>query len=915
MRTRTRSLVTALALLLAAACTNAGSDRLLSVSAKGIVAGFTYFDADGSLSLNSGDDSLANIGLKLVSAADTTVTIATAHSTVSGRFRFTDVPVGVYVVRADTTTLGDSVRVSKVDSATVTVLPSESLFVNVGIGYPAVSIAKARTLPAGKKVFVTGVAMNAPLTFADTTVHFADTSGSIRLTRVRVAFGAGDSLRLRATTGRRLGQATLDDPKAITLGQGLLPTAAALTTAAAASAGTAGARDAQLASVHGAVISDTSRTSLSFILTVSDGSGTLEIQLDRTADAAFQSSSLPGPYIPGASFDVLGLLTPTGSGTWRLRPRNSADLTEIPPPVLSIAAVRALPAGRLVYVVGVALNNSAAFSDTTVHIFDRTGSIRLTRLRTAITAGDSVKVKATTGSRAGQPTLDDVTSTPLGRGLFPTAAALTTAAATTGDGATRDAQLASVHGATISDTATVQNDFKLTVSDGSGNLEVLLDHTADAAFQPSSLPGPYIPGASFDALGLLVPTGTGTWRLKPRSATDLTVIPPPVLSVAAARALPAGRIVIVVGVALNNSTTYTDTTVSLADGTGAIRLTRLRSSIAAGDSVRVRATTGSRAGQPTLDDVTSTSLGRGLFPTAAQLTTAAAATGAAGARDAQLAQVRGAVISDTATVQGDFRLTVSDSSGNLEVLLDHSADPTFQPSQLPGQFIPGNKYDVLGILVPTGTAGAWRLKPRSATDLTVIPPPVLSIAAVRALPAGRIVVVAGVALNSSTTFSDTTVSLADNTGSIRLTRLRSSVAAGDSVRVRATTSSRTGQPTLDDATLTALGRGLFPTAVSLTTAAAATASAGASDAQLVVVRGASISDTATVQGNFRLTVTDGSGSLEVLLDATADVAFTHVQLPGVFIPLNRFDIVGILQPVSAGVWRLKPRSAADLRRL
>ena len=133
MATRTRSLVTALALLLAAACTNAGSDRLLSVSAKGIVAGFSYFDADGSLSLNAGDDSLPNVGLKLVSAADTTVTIATARSTVSGKFRFTDVPVGVYVVRADTTTLGDSVRVAKVDSATVTDtvgLPRESRISN-----------------------------------------------------------------------------------------------------------------------------------------------------------------------------------------------------------------------------------------------------------------------------------------------------------------------------------------------------------------------------------------------------------------------------------------------------------------------------------------------------------------------------------------------------------------------------------------------------------------------------------------------------------------------------------------------------------------------------------------------------------------------------------------------------------------
>jgi hypothetical protein len=212
-------------------------------------------------------------------------------------------------------------------------------------------------------------------------------------------------------------------------------------------------------------------------------------------------------------------------------------------------------------------------------------------------------------------------------------------------------------------------------------------------------------------------------------------------------------------------------------------------------------------------------------------------------------------------------------------------------------------------------AGKWRLRPRSAADLTEIPLPVISVAAARALPAGRNVVVVGVALNGSTTFSDTTVHLADNSGAIRLTRLRTTVAAGDSVRVRATTATRDGQPTLDDVTTVALGRGLYPTAPTLTTAAAATASGGTRDAALVVVRGATVSDTATVRGDFKLTVSDGSGALEVLLDQAADAAFRSPLLPGVFVPGNRFDIVGVLQPSGTGTWRLKPRFPADLRRL
>jgi hypothetical protein len=268
--------------------------------------------------------------------------------------------------------------------------------------------------------------------------------------------------------------------------------------------------------VRGAIVSDTARTSDSFVLTVSDSSGPLEVQLDRTADPSFQPAALPANYVPGNKFDVLGVLAPTGSGTWRLRPRSAADMAEIPLPVLSIAAVRALPAGRSVVVVGVALNGSGTFADTTVHLADTSGFIRLTRLRAVLAAGDSVRVRATTASRSGQPTLDAGTVTALGQGLFPTAATLTTLAAAGAAGGTRDAQMVVVRNATISDTTRVLGDFRLTVSDGSGSLVVQLDQVAGFL-----VPGVYVPGNAFDLVGLLVPTGTGTWILKPRSAADL----------------------------------------------------------------------------------------------------------------------------------------------------------------------------------------------------------------------------------------------------------------------------------------------------------------------------------------------------------------------------------------------------------
>jgi len=109
--------------------------------------------------------------------------------------------------------------------------------------------------------------------------------------------------------------------------------------------------------------------------------------------------------------------------------------------------------------------------------------------------------------------------------------------------------------------------------------------------------------------------------------------------------------------------------------------------------------------------------------------------------------------------------------------------------------------------------------------------------------------------------------------------------------------------------VTALGTGLPASAPKVKTAVAATASGGTLDAQLVVVDSAVISDTGSVLGGFRLTVSDGSGNLSVILDQRAGFV-----VPGAFVPPNRFRIVGLLVPTGTGTWTLKPRSAADLQR-
>jgi len=213
--------------------------------------------------------------------------------------------------------------------------------------------------------------------------------------------------------------------------------------------------------------------------------------------------------------------------------------------------------------------------------------------------------------------------------------------------------------------------------------------------------------------------------------TTLTVLPGdsvefvgvvsyPLQTVVQARALALGARVFVRGIALHGRTTFSDTTLHIVDGTGAMRAARVRpSAVVAGDSVVLRARVADRLGQRVLDDVTVFVVGPTFIPTAPTISTAAAGTGGtAGTLDAALVRVLNARVIDTATVGGNFQMTMNDVSGPVLVILDRSADVGFLPPFAPGLFVPNNRFDLVGVLVPTG-AGVWRMKPRSLLDLTL----------------------------------------------------------------------------------------------------------------------------------------------------------------------------------------------------
>ena len=327
-RFRFRAAVLAAATLVA--CDNAGEERVLSISATGVVNAFVYMDANGNRQFNTGEPGLAGVQVGLI-ARGTTDTVARTQTNPQGTVRFAAIPVGHYVVAVDTTSFGDSVGVTQIDSTGFQVLPADSAAVLVTVSFPQVTTAQLRALPLGEKVFIQGLVLVSNGVFGDSTVHLRDTTGSLRLTGISGVALAGDSARFLGVRAARAGQPVLNSPSLVALLGVSSPTPPSDTVTnavARVAGGGAFAYDAALISVLNDSIVDTltltaAPDSGDFRIRVFDGSDTLVVLLDQPGG----SFGTLGAYAPGLVITELrGLLVPTGSGTWRLKPRSPNDL-------------------------------------------------------------------------------------------------------------------------------------------------------------------------------------------------------------------------------------------------------------------------------------------------------------------------------------------------------------------------------------------------------------------------------------------------------------------------------------------------------------------------------------------------------------------------------------------------------------
>jgi len=192
--------------------------------------------------------------------------------------------------------------------------------------------------------------------------------------------------------------------------------------------------------------------------------------------------------------------------------------------------------------------------------------------------------------------------------------------------------------------------------------------------------------------------------------------------------------------------------------------------------------------------------------------------------------------------------------------------------------------------------------------------PSYELGEVATLEQGIRVFTTGIALNSRDAEGDATVHLTDGTDFLRAVDVDDvRVTTGDSIRVRGRTALEEGLPVLDDVEPFIIREDVaVPLPLDVSTDVAAVADGAALNAALVRIQAAEILDTVTVEGDLQATVDDGSGPVDLMLRDY--LGFDRGRFSPGFARVEEASglLVGQLQPGGGLLWRIFPRSSADV---
>jgi hypothetical protein len=320
----------ALLLLLATACSNAGTDAIFPQLYHGSLNVDFYLDRDGNGTRSTGDPAIPGVRVALFSAGGSD-TVQVLVSDADGKIQFKELPFGTYHFAVVHATIGDSLTIVTADTSKVRILARlDSLtdLRDIGLRYPELTIAQARSALPGRRVMIRGKVLAPYQTYLDPQGYVSDATGAIRVTNAsqlagKTASVTGDSVLVVGTTGTDLGQAVLLNGIFSTLGTSSTPVARVITVAQARTA-LGGTLDAAFVQVGGALISDTTNVLPNYRVNIVDAL----ISTDHV-DVLFDQlvAIIHSAFRPGAAIVVRGVLKPKGDGTWMIMPRAAADVT------------------------------------------------------------------------------------------------------------------------------------------------------------------------------------------------------------------------------------------------------------------------------------------------------------------------------------------------------------------------------------------------------------------------------------------------------------------------------------------------------------------------------------------------------------------------------------------------------------
>jgi hypothetical protein len=314
--------IAAAALLVSAACESPVAERVIDDNANGHVRVFLFVDTNLNGAFNAGVDTQVDSVILFLRAKGAAADSPSLRTDSAG-FAGISAPAGRYRVIVPPAVLGDTLFIIN-GGDEFTIAANDTLQKGVTLGFGLISPTQARTYAQGRTVWLTGIVLNPPAAFGDSTVHVSDTINAIRAVDVRPSpIFTGDSILFFGRRTSRDGQPAFDVDAFLIRGQLTTPPPDSLSTARAATAD-GGKRDARLAKIANALISDTSTTSTGDRrLRVDDGTGSLEVILSSNLNFTPLSA-----YAPGARVTVTGLLVPDPGdfSRWRLKPRGRSDI-------------------------------------------------------------------------------------------------------------------------------------------------------------------------------------------------------------------------------------------------------------------------------------------------------------------------------------------------------------------------------------------------------------------------------------------------------------------------------------------------------------------------------------------------------------------------------------------------------------